>query len=1171
MRTNMRTNMRSTTAGVLMSCLIVGSATGVGAQCVSRVGEWAYGPTYAAAGNGSVAVYGSGRMLVVADVSDPTRPSVLGAVTLGDVLREIVLDGDAAYVAANAAGLVVVDISRPDRPEIIGSHQNADRMTGLALAGGTAYLANQGTGLLVLDVSDPAAPTLVATLDLDLAVDDVAVHGDLAYLANDNDGLRVVDISDRSAPSVIASLADIGRLDEVDVSGDGRLAVVTNRYDGAYRIIDVSEPTAPAELGIIEHYDYALDVALDGHIAYLANRTQGLFVYDLADPSAPVEIARVDHDGQNEGVSIHGAMAYLANHWGGLRLVDISTPGEAEEVGLIGAFADLRHAAMDGGLAVAAAGLQLVTLDVSDPAAPAAIAAVDLPGYVDAVLLDGDLAYVAADYSGLEVVDLSDPADPVVIGTADTCDAYHLARSGQTVYVACGSDGLSIVDVSSPTEPEIVGGLDGFRGDTVAAADGAVYMTDYSTGVSVIDVGDPTAPSLVTVLDIPRPSHPPRVNGDRLFVSTSRDGVVILDITNPLAPLELGRVAPTSYLFGTAPIGNLLFVASIYSGGYLYDVSDPAAAVQLDTVDFAVEREGEVCSEGALVMTTEDDAGLEIFDLTACFDEPPTAGFTWRPVVPDAGRRVQLTDTSFGSIATRSWDFGDGGGSGERYPTHIWAEAGDYEVTLTVSGPRGSRSITRTVTVVPRSGDVPPITEPGDHVYVVAAAAHAPGLAGTQWVTDLVLHNPGTADARAHLWFMKAGQDNTGADGVAVEVAAGTSVAVDDVVASRFGEDDASGALLVGCDRPLRVTSRTYNDAASGTFGQFIPGLDLAEAVTGDDGARLVELTRSDDFRTNLGVANPTESPVQVEVSLRRADGSEITTRSLSVPPFGYLQRTDILGTDVADAFAVVDSKTPGARYFPYASVVDNRTGDPIMVQPIDPDGLQVIAAAAHVGGLEDTDWRTDLEVCNPLATANDVTIRMLVSQQGNGSPATVPATLPAGGCRRFADVLMSAFSHQGTAALEVASATGQIIASSRTFNTTDDGTFGQFLPGIPTADVIPSGRLARVTQLAQGIGDDTGFRTNLGFVSRSPTAITVDVELRTPTGELLGSLVVPLAPFEHRQINRVFRQVSAAAVAGGTATVSTPTPGGAFVAYASVVDNASGDPVYMPAEPLGD
>ncbi len=1163
--------MKNATVAIAVSVMLLGFAPPVNAQCGVRIGEWAYGPSYAAAGDGTVAVYGSGRMLMVASVEKPQLPAVLGSLTLGDVPAGIVLDGDTAFVTANSAGFLSVDLSRPARPEVDGSFQSLDRMAGLAVVGQTAFVANRGSGLLVLDVSDPTAPREISRLDLAGSVVDVAVQGGIGYLACDDSGLTVVDVSDPAAPTVIAVLGNIGRAAALDVSSDGHLVAVTDNYEGELRLVDVSDPTHPLQAGLVENNDYALDVALSGPYAYLANRTDGLRVYDITDPTAPVEVARVDEEGQTEGVSIHGTTAYLANNRGGLRLVDVTNPTEAEEVGFIAAYADLKRAAMEGGLAVAAAGRQLVTFDVADPAAPTAIATMSFPGYAYAVLLDGDLAYVAADNQGLKVVDVSDPAVPVVVGTAETCDAYDLARWGDTVFVACGSAGLDVVDVSSPAEPLVVGSLDGVSSDSVAATDGVVYMADYSTGVAVVDVANPAAPSLVSVIPLPHPSHRPTVNGNRLFVLTSRDGVVVLDITNPLEPLEVARVFPATYLFGTAPIGDLLFIASSYHGGFVYDVSNPAAAVQLATVDFAVDREGEVSFEGSLVMATEGDSGFEIFDLEACFDEPPTASFTWRPGTPEAGQSVQLTDTSFGTVDTRTWDFGDGGTSSERFPTHVWTAAGEYQVTLTVSGALGSGSTTRTVSVIPPSGDAPPITEPGDHVYVVAAAAHAPGLAGTSWVSDLVLHNPGTADAQTYLWFMKASQDNTAAEGVGITVAAGTSVAVDDLVSTLFGEEDAVGAVLVGSDRPLRVTSRTYNDAAAGTFGQFIPGRAMGEAVTTGESVWLVELTRSSNFRTNLGVANPTAAPVEVHVSLRRADGSEITTRDLTVPPFGSLQRTDIFGTDVDDAVAVVSSATPGAAYFPYASVVDNRTGDPIMVQPIQPDDLQVIAAAAHVAGLENTDWRTDLEVCNPLAAAVDLSIRMLESEQGNVDPPSVPATLAAGNCRRFADVLLTTFSHEGTAALEVVSASGGVIASSRTFNTTDDGTFGQFVPGIPTADVVPAGRVATVTQLTQDVDDATGFRTNLGFVNRSPGAITVDVALYTSSGDHLGDLAVELLPFEHRQLNRVFRRVTSAPVADGHVTVSTSTAGGSFVAYASVVDNTSGDPVYIPAEPTGD
>ena len=603
-------------------------------------------------------------------------------------------------------------------------------------------------------------------------------------------------------------------------------------------------------------------------------------------------------------------------------------------------------------------------------------------------------------------------------------------------------------------------------------------------------------------------------------------------------------------------------------------MSNPAAAIQLATVDFAVDREGEVSFEGSLVMATEGDSGFEIFDLEACFDEPPTASFTWRPGTPEAGQSVQLTDASFGTVDTRTWDFGDGGTSSERFPTHVWTAAGEYQVTLTVSGALGSGSTSRTVSVIPPSGDAPPITEPGDHVYVVAAAAHAPGLAGTSWVTDMVLHNPGATDAHTYLWFMKASQDNTAAEGVGIPVAAGTSVAVDDLVSTLFGEEDAVGAVLVGSDRPLRVTSRTYNDAAAGTFGQFIPGRELGKAVSAGDSAWLVELTRSPDFRTNLGVANPTAASVEVHVSLRRADGSEVDTSDLTVPPFGSLQRTDIFGTDVDDAVAVVSSATPGAAYFPYASVVDNRTGDPIMVQPIQPDDLQVIAAAAHVGGLENTEWRTDLEVCNPLAAAvGHLQIRMLGQRAEQQRPAVGARDSRRRHLqpprRRPPDPRLL---HQGTAALEGRLRRGRghrLQPHLQHHRRRDLRTARARHPDRRRHCGRP--RSATVTQLTQDVDDAAGFRTNLGFVNRSPVAITVDVALHSASGADLGDLAVQLLPFEHRQLNRVFRRVTSAPVADGHVTVSTSTAGGSFVAYASVVDNTSGDPVYIPAEPVGD
>ncbi|MFC1582829.1 DNRLRE domain-containing protein, partial [Planctomycetota bacterium] len=84
--------------------------------------------------------------------------------------------------------------------------------------------------------------------------------------------------------------------------------------------------------------------------------------------------------------------------------------------------------------------------------------------------------------------------------------------------------------------------------------------------------------------------------------------------------------------------------------------------------------------------------------------DKPTANFTFTPGTPTIGENVSFTDTSTtpsGSIDTWVWDFGDTGSAGIADPTHSYAAANTYSVTLTVTTTLGkSDSITKTVTVV---------------------------------------------------------------------------------------------------------------------------------------------------------------------------------------------------------------------------------------------------------------------------------------------------------------------------------------------------------------------------------------------------------------------------------------------------------------------------------------
>lgn len=78
---------------------------------------------------------------------------------------------------------------------------------------------------------------------------------------------------------------------------------------------------------------------------------------------------------------------------------------------------------------------------------------------------------------------------------------------------------------------------------------------------------------------------------------------------------------------------------------------------------------------------------------------PPLARFSAEPTDGFVPLRVAFTDQSEPGNApdlTWRWDFGDGGTSQERSPTHTYTRPGLFSVTLTISGEFGTDAVTRT-------------------------------------------------------------------------------------------------------------------------------------------------------------------------------------------------------------------------------------------------------------------------------------------------------------------------------------------------------------------------------------------------------------------------------------------------------------------------------------------
>ena len=118
--------------------------------------------------------------------------------------------------------------------------------------------------LLIASVAWADCPELVGSVDTPGNAKDVAVSGAYAYVADHGGGIRVIDVSTPSAPVEVGS-TDAGYAGGVAVAGS--YAYVAAGLPLGLRVIDVSTPSTPVMVGFFDTPGWARDVAVSGGYA----------------------------------------------------------------------------------------------------------------------------------------------------------------------------------------------------------------------------------------------------------------------------------------------------------------------------------------------------------------------------------------------------------------------------------------------------------------------------------------------------------------------------------------------------------------------------------------------------------------------------------------------------------------------------------------------------------------------------------------------------------------------------------------------------------------------------------------------------------------------------------------------------------------------------------------
>ncbi len=490
----------------------------------------------------------------------------------------VAIRGNYAYVALGQTGLGIFDISNPTNPLPMGTAATIEDATGVAVEGDYAYVADGTAGLQVIDISDPANPARIGGCIVAGTAFNVLIKGHYAIMTALNK-LQFLDISNPTNP---VSVAEMSTSNARGMSLRGDILYVADGA-GSFRVIDVSDPSAPLLIDQPTIYGNVLDVAIIDNWAYFAgNFGLSLWKLDTID-NKPISYGTIAVGGSPQEIKAYNGDLYVATEEGGLKIfavangTNVTLTGTVSANDLQGDYVYSVTLASSKAYSLGYAGIYIT--DVTTPSAPSQLGKIDTSGAAFGVVISNGYAFVADEYAGLQILDIRNPHRPVRVGHFESTSRsmQNLALVGNLAFVACTDlGGLLILDVSDVTNPVLVGTYPDAEFTDVQVVGNYAYLAEPDYGLYIVDVSNPADPSYVSRL-LPSQSTEGSgviVRGQYAYLSGGPAGIFVMGVSNPASPQKLGSYNTDGYASHITLSGNYAFVSDHSGGLYVLNIAN---------------------------------------------------------------------------------------------------------------------------------------------------------------------------------------------------------------------------------------------------------------------------------------------------------------------------------------------------------------------------------------------------------------------------------------------------------------------------------------------------------------------------------------------------------------------------------------------------------------------
>jgi hypothetical protein len=561
-----------------------------------------------------------GTQLLYLRVNDGEPPVVTGFLQLPGRIGQIEKVGDRAIVSVKGEGLFLVDLTDPEQPRLVGRLASVDNLLPeMESAAGVVYIPDRQGRLHFVDLRKTHPE--VGSLDLPGSVWQIAVLGDRLISATLEGDLRLFDLGPEGAPQQVGDMQFAAGIVGVGLTAEGLFVALHN---GELRTFSVRNWPQLEQRGSLQIDGRVLRLMpVPGEPLLMLSRSLlGLLTVNVEKLDQPRIVASFREPLTPLDFCLAGKQVFAVSS-AGLSVLDLAEvlAGSVDNVTMMaGREYDLHG--WNG---------QIFLLSASGPEQPNGRTAPSLLALPPPAGCGQNCRSLPDSGSG----DLAPGQDCLAAPKLEAGDAIHLfceepgnARPrleatiilperelksiwrDDAVFSVSRNGMLRVFDTADRRRPVWSGQLrlPGELYDFGWLEPHYLLVAAGSAGMLVVSVEDLARPRQVAQLVLPEhlqslsPVRDVLVDGQRAFLALGRNGLSMVDVSDPLQPRFLRGVDTSGFSSALAVFDGLLFASVHRQGVYLVDLGDGRDWLPVGLLDTPVRASELAAGAGRLAV-----------------------------------------------------------------------------------------------------------------------------------------------------------------------------------------------------------------------------------------------------------------------------------------------------------------------------------------------------------------------------------------------------------------------------------------------------------------------------------------------------------------------------------------------------------------------------------------